>query len=97
MVCAGLEEVLRYLESWRFSADDVDYLGSTGIFQKDFLEFLPQLRFTGDVWAIPEGRLFFPDEPILEVTGPVIEAQAVETFIVNQVHLRKHPVHPCRR
>ena len=67
---------------------EVDYLSTTGIFAPDFLDYLPQLRFTGDVWAIPEGRLFFPDEPILEVTAPVIEAQAVETFIINQVNLQ---------
>ena len=88
MVCAGLEEVLRYLEAWRFSDSDIDHLAASDIFQQDFLDFLPQLRFTGDVWAMPEGRLFFPEEPILEVTGPVMEAQAVETFIVNQVHLQ---------
>ena len=88
MVCAGLEEVLRYLEEWSFSESDIEYLRSSGIFDEDFLEFLPRLRFTGDVWAIPEGRIFFPEEPVLEVTGPVMEAQAVETFIINQVHLQ---------
>ncbi len=88
MVCAGLEDVLSYLEEWSFSESDIAYLRSSGIFQEDFLEFLPQLRFTGDVWAIPEGRIFFPEEPVLEVTGPVMEAQAVETFIINQVHLQ---------
>ena len=50
----------------------------------DFLKFLEKLRFTGDVWALPEGQLFFKDEPILEVTAPIIEAQLVETFIINQ-------------
>ena len=88
MVCAGLEEVLRYLEEWSFSESDIEYLRSSGIFHQDFLDALPQVRFTGDVWAIPEGRIFFPGEPILEVTGPVMEAQAVETFIINQVHLQ---------
>jgi nicotinate phosphoribosyltransferase len=52
------------------------------------LKFLEKLRFTGDVWAIPEGRLFFKDEPILEVSAPVIEAQLVETFIINQINLQ---------
>ena len=88
MVCAGLEDVLGYLEQWRFSDSDVEHLRASGIFQQDFLDFLPQARFTGDVWAMPEGTLFFPDEPVLEVTGPVLEAQAVETFILNQVHLQ---------
>ena len=88
MVCAGLEEVLRYLEEWSFSESDIEYLRSSGIFHQDFLDYLPQVGFTGDVWAISEGRIFFPGEPILEVTGPVMEAQAVETFIINQVHLQ---------
>lgn len=88
MVCAGLEDVLRYLEGWSFTESDIEYLRATGIFHGEFLECLPEVRFTGDVWAIPEGRVFFPGEPILEVTGPVMEAQAVETFIINQVHLQ---------
>ena len=88
LVVAGLEDVLSYLREWQFSGEAIEYLHSTKIFHPDFLEFLPTLRFTGDVWAIPEGRLFFANEPILEVTAPVIEAQAVETLILNQVHFQ---------
>ena len=88
MVCAGLEDVLQYLEEWHFSDSDIAHLKASGIFHQDFLDFLPQVRFTGDVWAIPEGRVFFPEEPILEVSGPIMEAQAVETFILNQVNLQ---------
>ena len=88
MVCAGLEDVLQHLQDWSFSDSDIAHLRASGIFQEDFLQFLPQLRFTGDVWAMPEGRVFFPEEPILEVTGPVMEAQAIETFVINQVHLQ---------
>ena len=88
MVCAGLEDVLGYLEEWGFSEGDVEYLRGLGIFHEGFLDSLPDLRFTGDVWAMPEGRVFFPEEPVIEVTGPVMEAQAVETFIINQVHLQ---------
>ena len=87
-VAAGLEDVLAFLEAWRFQKESIDYLHSTGIFSRDFLEYLSGLRFTGDVWAIPEGRLFFADEPVLEVTAPVIEAQVVETFIINQLHFQ---------
>ncbi len=87
-VSAGLEDVLGYLESWRFSAYDLEYLDSTGIFSPRFLDYLSGVRFTGDVWAIPEGRLFFANEPVLEVTGPIIEAQIVETFIINQINLQ---------
>ena len=87
-VSAGLEDVLNYLERWSFSEDSVAYLRSTGIFSADFLDYLPRVRFTGDVWAIPEGRLFFAGEPILEVTAPIIEAQVVESFLINQIHLQ---------
>ena len=85
-VAAGLEDVLTYLESWSFSRESIDYLRSTEIFSTEFLDCLSSLRFTGDVWAIPEGRLFFPNEPVLEVTAPIIEAQIVETLIINQIN-----------
>jgi nicotinate phosphoribosyltransferase len=58
------------------------------LFTHDFLQFLEKLRFTGDIWALPEGQLFFKDEPILEVTASIIEAQLVETFIINQINLQ---------
>ena len=87
-VSAGLEDVLRYLEGWHFSPSDIEYLRSTRIFSPGFLDYLSTVKFTGDVWAIPEGSLFFADEPILEVTAPIIEAQIVETFIINQINLQ---------
>lgn len=87
-VCAGLEDVLDFLRGFAFDGETVDYLHSTRIFAPDFLDFLKGLRFTGEVWAIPEGRLFFKDEPILEVAAPIIEAQIVETFIINQINLQ---------
>jgi len=87
-VSAGLEDILNFLEEFAFQPEDIDYLRSTKIFANDFLEFLKDLRFTGEVWAIPEGRLFFKDEPVLEVTAPIIEAQLVESFIINQVNLQ---------
>ena len=87
-VAAGLGDVLNYLEGWRFPEESIDYLRSTNIFSSGFLDYLSGLRFTGDVWAVPEGRLFFADEPVLEITGPVIEAQVVETFIINQINLQ---------
>lgn len=88
LVSAGLEDVLDYLEKFHFSQADLTYLRSTEIFTKDFLDYLEGLRFTGSVRAIPEGRLYFANEPVLEVTGPIIEAQMVETFIINQVNLQ---------
>ena len=65
---AGLEDLLRYLEEFAFHSKSIDYLHSTGIFTDEFLDYLKSVHFTGDVWAIPEGRIFFKDEPILEKT-----------------------------
>jgi nicotinate phosphoribosyltransferase len=86
-VSAGLEAVLGFLEAFRFSQEDLDYLDATGRFKADFLHYLSKLHFTGEVSAIPEGRLFFKDEPILEVTAPIIEGQLVETYIINAINL----------
>ncbi len=87
-VSAGLEDVLDFLESFRFEQEDLDFLDSTGMFQQDFLQYLSSLSFTGDVFAIPEGRLFFKDEPVLEVTAPIIEAQLVESLVINMINLQ---------
>lgn len=87
-VSAGLADVLNFLEQFRFNGAAIDYLRSRGMFTEEFLDFLRDLRFSGEVWAIPEGRLFFKDEPVLEVTAPIVEAQLVETFIINQIHLQ---------
>ena len=87
-ISAGLEDVLDYLENLYFSSSSLDYLRSTGIFAGDFLEYLGSLRFAGSLRAIPEGRLFFVNEPVLEVTAPIIQAQLAETFIINQVNFQ---------
>jgi len=87
-VSAGLDEVLDFLASLNFSQEDLDYLDATGRFSHDFLHYLSQLRFSGHVFAIPEGRLFFKDESILEVTAPIIEAQLVETYVINAINLQ---------
>ncbi len=87
-VSAGLEDVLDYLSNLNFSERAIDYLRATDIFSDDFLEYLSGVRFTGSVRAIPEGRLYFTDEPAVEITAPLIEAQLVETFIINQVNLQ---------
>lgn len=87
-VSAGLEEVLEFLESFHLAQDDLDHLHGTKRFTEDFLHYLSRLRFTGDVYAIPEGRLFFKDEPVLEVTAPIIEGQLVESFVINAINLQ---------
>jgi len=81
-IAAGLEEIIRYIENLRFDQEDIEYLRSKGVFSEDFLRFLQSFRFTGDIWAVPEGTPIFPREPILTVRAPAIEAQFVETFIL---------------
>ena len=85
-VSAGLEDVLGFLAGWNVSEEAVDYLDSTGRFSQPFLEHLSTLKFTGEVWAIPEGRVFFCDEPVIETTGPIIPTQIVETYVINRVN-----------
>ncbi len=88
LVAAGLEDVLNYLQGFRFSEEAIRYLRSLGGFDASFLDFLRDLRFTGEVRAVPEGTVLFADEPLLEVTAPLIEAQIVETAVLNFCHFQ---------
>ncbi len=83
----GLEEALQYLENIKFTAEHLTYLKKQG-FNQDFLDYLGAFKFTGDVWAVPEGTVTFPNEPLIRVTAPIIEAQLVETFLLNTVNLQ---------
>lgn len=86
LVSAGLESALHYLERFRVDAEGIAYLRGLDLFSAEFLEYLGRFRFTGEVWAIPEGEICFPPEPLLEVTAPRIEAQIVETFLLNTLN-----------
>jgi nicotinate phosphoribosyltransferase len=86
-VFAGLEHVLGYLQNIKFNAEQLDYLRKQG-FKKDFLDYLEGFRFTGEVWAVPEGTIVFPNEPLMRVTAPIIEAQLIESFILNTVNVQ---------
>ena len=88
LLAAGLEEALAYLETLRFSASEIDWLKSTGRFRSNLLDFLAQLRFTGDVHAIPEGTVCFPNEPLIRITAPLPIAQLVETRLINILHFQ---------
>ena len=81
-ITAGLEQVIDYLKNLRFYEEDIEYLRSKGIFDEEFLAYLRDFRFTGDVYAIPEGTPVFPNEPVLTVKAPAIEAQLIETFVL---------------
>jgi nicotinate phosphoribosyltransferase len=88
LIAAGLEQALEFLEEVRFSSDEIGWLKSTGRFSVRTLDYLAELRFTGDVHAMPEGTIFFANEPILRVTAPLPEAQLVETRLIDIVHFQ---------
>ncbi|QSQ21894.1 nicotinate phosphoribosyltransferase [Pyxidicoccus parkwayensis] len=88
LLAAGLEDALRFLEQLRFGAEELDWLASLGRFSDRLLGWLERFRFSGDVDAMPEGTPVFAQEPLLEVRAPLPEAQLVETYLLNQVHLQ---------
>ncbi len=88
VMAAGLSDVLDFLETFQFQPEDIDYLRGLRLFTEEFLQSLSAVRFTGDVWAVPEGTVVFPNEPIVQVIAPILEAQLAETFVVNQIHLQ---------
>lgn len=85
-VCAGLEQVIEFLKDLHFEEDDIAYLKSTGLFREEFLSYLKDFKFTGNVYAIPEGTYMFPREPIVKVIAPIMEAQLVETALLNIIN-----------
>jgi len=84
---AGLEDALQYLQNITFTEEHLTYLKKQG-FGHDFLNYLRGFKFTGDVWAVPEGTVAFPNEPLMRVTAPIIEAQLAETFLLNTINLQ---------
>ena len=85
-ICAGLEQVIEYIKNLHFDAEDIDYLRSTGLFGEDFLSYLKDFKFSGDIYAIPEGTVIFPREPLIKVIAPIMEAQLVETALLNIIN-----------
>ncbi|MDA1036703.1 MAG: nicotinate phosphoribosyltransferase [Chloroflexi bacterium] len=88
LVYAGLEDLLNYLDELRFEERDIEYLRASARFDDAFLDWLADLRFTGSVRSMTEGEIFFANEPVVEVTGPIIEAQLIETYLMNQINLQ---------
>jgi nicotinate phosphoribosyltransferase len=88
LLAAGIDDAIDYLEQFRFTDDELSYLETTGLFHSTFLDRLERLRFSGEVRAMREGTLFFANEPLLEVTAPLLEAQLVETIVLNRVHFQ---------
>lgn len=85
-IAAGLEQVIQYVQDLHFDPEDIEYLRGRKLFNEEFLEYLANFKFTGDIWAVPEGTPVFPKEPIITVRAPAIEAQLVETFILLSIN-----------
>ena len=81
-IAAGLEQVVEYIQSLHFDEEDIEFLRSKNTFSEDFLDYLRNFRFTGDIWAMPEGTPIFPNEPIMTVRAPAMEAQFIETYVL---------------
>ena len=88
LLAAGLEQALEHIEGLRFTEDDIAFLATLGRFRRDFLDYLRSVRFTGTVHAIPEGTPFFANEPIVRVSAPILEAQLLESRLINIVHFQ---------
>ncbi len=85
-VMAGLEQLIEYIQNLRFETEDIDYLRSLKIFDEDFLDYLNDFKFSGDIYAIPEGTVMFPREPMVKVIAPIMEAQLIETALLNIIN-----------
>ena len=81
-IAAGLEQIVDYIQKLHFSEEDLEYLRSRGIFDEEFLTYLRDFKFHGDMWAVPEGTPIFPREPVITVRAPAIEAQLLETYML---------------
>ena len=85
-IAAGLEQVIHYVKNLHFSPENIDFLRKKGQFSEDFLQYLADFRFTGEIWAVPEGTPVFPNEPLMTVRAPAIEAQFIETYLLLAVN-----------
>ena len=85
-ICAGLEQIVEYINDLKFEDEDIEYLRSRGCFSEEFLEYLKGFHFSGDIWAIPEGTVVFPGEPLMTVRAPIIEAQFIETYVLMMIN-----------
>ena len=85
-IAAGLEQIIEYIQDLHFSAEDIAYLRQRNLFSEEFLEYLASFKFTGDIWAVPEGTPIFPQEPIITVRAPAIQAQLIETFLLLSIN-----------
>ena len=85
-IFAGLEQIVEYIEHLHFTSEDVDYLRSLNLFSEPFLQYLAHFSFSGNIDAIAEGTIIYPNEPLMTITAPIIEAQLIETFLLTQIN-----------
>ncbi|MBQ8730189.1 MAG: nicotinate phosphoribosyltransferase, partial [Lachnospiraceae bacterium] len=85
-IAAGLEDVINYIKNLHFSEEDIEYLRTTGTFSEDFLDYLRNFKFTGDIYAVKEGSVVYPMEPLVKVIAPIMEAQLIETALLNFIN-----------
>ena len=85
-IAAGLEQIVEYIQDLRFTDEDIEYLREKKYFSEEFLEYLKSFKFSGDIWAIPEGTVVFPGEPLMTVRAPVMEAQFIETYVLMMIN-----------
>ena len=85
-ITAGLEQIVEYIEDLKFTDEDIEFLRTKGCFSEEFLEYLRGFKFTGDIWAIPEGTVVFPGEPLMTVRAPAIQAQFIETYVLMMIN-----------
>ena len=84
-IAAGLEQIVDYIQNLHFSEEDIAYLRGRKLFSEDFLAYLADFRFTGDIWAVPEGTPIFPKEPIMTIRAPAIEAQLIQLLMLHRM------------
>ena len=85
-IFAGLEQIIEYIENLHFDEDDIEYLRGQGLFGEEFLTYLANFKFRGDIYSFPEGTIMYPNEPVITVVAPLLDAQLVETAILLQVN-----------
>src|SRR3989338_965452 len=88
LVACGLEDILNYIKNLRFTPEDISYLKKEKLFSPEFLKYLSNFKFRGDLWAMPEGTIFFANEPMIRVTAGIIESQLIESFLLNTINLQ---------
>ncbi len=97
LVSAGIDDIIKIISEFHFNDDDLDYLRSLNLFSDDFLDYLKHFRFKGDVWAIPSGQIYFPNEPVIRITADRISAQILETILLNQFNFQSMIASKCAR